>query len=114
MFIFGPSSLPEPLYVSFHDEEWGLPVYDDQKLFEVLSLSAALSEFSWPTILNKREKFRKLFDNFDPASVAKFNEKKILSLKSSGSLLSEQKMRAVVENARQIFKVKDLYLAFNF
>lgn len=58
MFIFEPSSLPEPLYVSFHDEEWGLPVYDDQKLFELLSLSAALSEFSWPTILNKREKFR--------------------------------------------------------
>ncbi|CAL9760321.1 unnamed protein product [Musa acuminata subsp. burmannicoides] len=103
----------EPLYVSFHDEEWGLPVYDDQNLFELLSLSAALSEFSWPTILNKREKFRKLFDNFDPTSVAKFTEKKILSLKSSGSLLSEQKMRAVVENARQILKVIEEFGSFS-
>lgn len=98
----------DPFYTSFHDEEWGVPVHDDRKLFELLVLSEALGELSWPTILNKRETFRKLFDNFDPVSVAKFNEKKILSLKASGSaLLSEPKLRAVVENARQVLKVTE-------
>ncbi|MQL88849.1 hypothetical protein Taro_021419 [Colocasia esculenta] len=96
----------DPLYVSFHDEEWGVPVRDDRKLFELLVLSQALAELSWPTILRKRETFREMFDNFDPASVAKFSEKKIISLKSCGTpLLSEVKLRAVVENAKQLLKV---------
>ncbi|KAF8405175.1 hypothetical protein HHK36_010075 [Tetracentron sinense] len=94
----------DPLYTSFHNEEWGVLVHDDRKLFELLVLSEALAELSWPTILNK-DLFRKLFVNFDGASVANFTEKKILSLKANGSiLLSEQKLRAVVENARQMLK----------
>ncbi|WOL16938.1 hypothetical protein Cni_G25726 [Canna indica] len=103
----------EPIYISFHDEEWGVPVYDDQRLFELLVLSAALSEFSWSTILNKRDKFRNLLDNFDPVSVSKFTEKKILSLRSSGIVLSEQKLRAVVENARHMLKVIDEFGSFS-
>ncbi|XXG45552.1 hypothetical protein AAC387_Pa02g0608 [Persea americana] len=107
-----PSS--DPLYVSFHDEEWGVPVHDDAKLFELLVLSEALGELSWPTILSKRDTFRKLFDNFDPVSIAEFSEKKILSLAGSGSaLLSEPKLRAIVENARQILKVKEEFGSFS-
>uniref|UniRef100_A0A5B7C3P7 DNA-3-methyladenine glycosylase I n=1 Tax=Davidia involucrata TaxID=16924 RepID=A0A5B7C3P7_DAVIN len=104
----------DPLYTSFHDEEWGVPVHDDRKLFELLVLSQALAELTWPSILNKREIFRKLFDNFDPSSIAKFDEKKLLSLRENGStLLSEPKLRAVVENANQMLKVQQQFGSFS-
>ncbi|XP_059636493.1 uncharacterized protein LOC132278667 [Cornus florida] len=104
----------DPLYTSFHDEEWGVPVYDDRKLFELLVLSQALAEFTWPAILKKREIFRKLFDNFDPSLIAKFDEKKMLSLKANCStLLSEPKLRAVVENANQVLKVQQEFGSFS-
>lgn len=104
----------DPLYTSFHDEEWGVPVHDDKKLFELLVLSQALAELSWPTILNKRDIFRKLFDNFDPSSIAKFSDKKLLSLKASGgTLLSEPKLRAVIENANQMLKVQQEFGSFS-
>ncbi|XP_068657670.1 uncharacterized protein [Aristolochia californica] len=104
----------DPAYVSFHDEEWGLPVYNDRKLFELLVLSEAFGELSWPTILNKRHIFRKLFDDFDVTTVGKFTEKKVLSLKErSSSLLSEPKLRAVVENAKQILKVAEEFGSFS-
>uniref|UniRef100_A0A0E0GI29 Uncharacterized protein n=2 Tax=Oryza TaxID=4527 RepID=A0A0E0GI29_ORYNI len=97
----------EPLYVAFHDEEWGVPVHDDQKLFELLTLSQALAEITWPIILNKRDEFREMFDGFNYASVSEFTDKKInLLSKSNGNmLLSEQKIRAVVTNAKQMHKV---------
>lgn len=99
--------MTDPIYTSFHDEEWGVPIHDDRKLFELLVFSQALAELTWPAILNKRDTFRKLFDNFDPSSIAQFNEKKLLSLKVNGNLLlSEPKLRAIVENAKQILKVQ--------
>ncbi|KAM7475849.1 hypothetical protein LguiB_023092 [Lonicera macranthoides] len=95
-----------PCYAAFHDEEWGVPVYDDKKLFEVLSLSTALAELSWPAILNKRHIFRKVFQEFDPIVVSKINEKKIATPASPAScLLSELKLRGFLENARQICKI---------
>ncbi|XP_044367539.1 probable GMP synthase [glutamine-hydrolyzing] [Triticum aestivum] len=99
--------LQEPVYVAFHDEEWGVPVHDDRKLFELLTLSQALAELSWPVILSKREEVRKMIDAFYNASVPDCTNKKINQLfKSNGStLLSEQKMRAMVANAKQIQKV---------
>ncbi|XP_022768891.1 uncharacterized protein LOC111312678 [Durio zibethinus] len=104
----------DPLYSSFHDEEWGVPIHDDRKLFELLVFSQALAELSWPAILNKRDTFRKLFDNFDPSSIAQFSEKKMLSLKVDGSLLlSEPKLRAVVENAKQMLKVQQEFGSFS-
>ncbi|XP_021832406.1 uncharacterized protein LOC110772286 [Prunus avium] len=104
----------DPVYTCFHDEEWGVPVYDDKKLFELLVLSQALAELSWPEILHKRDMFRKLFDDFDPSSIAKFEEKKLLSLKVNGiPLLSEQKLRAVVENAMQMLKVQQEFGSFS-
>lgn len=105
------SELP---YISFHDEEWGVPVHDDTQLFELLSLSIALAEHTWPSILYKREMFRKLFDNFNPESVANFSEEKLLSLIMHGnSLLSEAKLRAIVENARLVLKVQKEFGSFS-
>ncbi|CAL5328200.1 unnamed protein product [Camellia sinensis] len=96
----------DPRYAAFHDEEWGLPVHDDKKLFELLIFSGAFAELTWPTILNKRHTFREVFADFDPISVAKFSEKKIAAPGSTASsLLSELKLCAIVENARQISKV---------
>ncbi|KAK9032224.1 hypothetical protein V6N11_056499 [Hibiscus sabdariffa] len=96
----------DPSYAAFHDEEWGVPVHDDKKLFELLVLSGALSELTWPTILRKRQIFREVFVEFDPVAVSKLNEKKIIASGSlASSLLSELKLRAIVENARQISKV---------
>lgn len=97
----------DPLYSSFHDEEWGVPVYDDKKLFEVLVLSQSLAELNWPEILTKRDIFRNLFDNFDPSSIAQFDEKRLQSLKVNGiPILSQQKLRAIVDNAIQVVKVQ--------
>uniref|UniRef100_A0A2K2A4A8 Uncharacterized protein n=1 Tax=Populus trichocarpa TaxID=3694 RepID=A0A2K2A4A8_POPTR len=96
----------DPCYTAFHDEEWGLPVHDDRKLFELLVLSGALAELTWPAILSKRHMFREVFADFDPIAVSKFNEKKIIAPGSTAaSLLSELKLRAIIENARQISKV---------
>ncbi|KAL6648634.1 hypothetical protein ACP70R_012858 [Stipagrostis hirtigluma subsp. patula] len=104
----------EPLYVAFHDEEWGVPVHNDQKLFELFTLSQALAELTWPSILSKREEFREMFDGFNYASVSEFTEKKIIFLRSSGSmLLSEQKIRAVVTNAKQMHKVIQEFGSFS-
>ncbi|KDP38470.1 hypothetical protein JCGZ_04395 [Jatropha curcas] len=104
----------DPLYMSFHDEEWGVPVHDDRKLFELLVFSQALAEMSWPAILHMRDIFRKLFDNFDPSSVAQFTEKKLLSLKVNNNLLlSEPKLRAIVENAKLLIKVQHEFGSFN-
>ncbi|CAI9771438.1 unnamed protein product [Fraxinus pennsylvanica] len=104
----------EPLYTSFHDEEWGVPVHDDMKLFELLVLSQALAELNWLAILSKRETFRKIFDEFDPSSVANFDEKKLLLMKMNGNtLLSEPKLRAIVENAKQLLKIQQEFGSFS-
>ncbi|KAK1268940.1 hypothetical protein QJS04_geneDACA013688 [Acorus gramineus] len=104
----------DPNYVTFHDEEWGLPVHNDRKLFELLVLSGALSELTWPTILSKRHIFREVFMDFDIVSVAKLNEKKIMVLGSpAGSLLSEPKLRAIIENACQILKIIEEFGSFD-
>ncbi|KAG5523243.1 hypothetical protein RHGRI_035160 [Rhododendron griersonianum] len=93
----------DPSYAAFHDEEWGVPVHDDKKLFELLILSTALAELSWPAILNKRNALREVFLDFDPIAVSKLNEKKILT--PASSLISEVKQRATIENARQTSKI---------
>ncbi|KAJ1384930.1 Methyladenine glycosylase [Sesbania bispinosa] len=104
----------DPLYAAFHDEEWGIQVDDDRKLFELLIYSQALAEHSWPAILNHRDIFRKLFENFDPSSIAQFTEKKLLTLRINGNLLlSEPKLRAIVENAKQLLKVQQEFGSFS-
>ncbi|GJN27132.1 hypothetical protein PR202_gb15125 [Eleusine coracana subsp. coracana] len=104
----------DPCYAAFHDEEWGVPVHDDKKLFELLVLSGALAELTWPAILNKRPIFREVFMDFDPVLVSKLSERKIIAPGSpSSSLLSEQKLRGVIENARQILKIVEEFGSFD-
>lgn len=104
----------DPCYVTFHDEEWGVPVHNDRRLFELLVLSGALAELTWPEILKKRQLFREIFMEFDPAAVSKINEKKLVAPGCvAHSLLSEQKLRAVLENARQILKITDEFGSFD-
>lgn len=101
-------------YIAFHDEEWGVPVHDDKKLFELLVLSGALAELTWPTILSKRHIFREVFADFDPIAVAKLNEKKLMASGSiASSLISELKLRGIIENARQMSKVIDEFGSFD-
>uniref|UniRef100_A0A0D9WSN6 Uncharacterized protein n=1 Tax=Leersia perrieri TaxID=77586 RepID=A0A0D9WSN6_9ORYZ len=88
----------DPCYVIFHDEEWGVPVHDDKRLFELLVLSGALAELTWPEILKRRQLFREIFLDFDPVATSKINEKKLVAPGSvANSLLSEQKLRAIVD-----------------
>ncbi|GMI81480.1 hypothetical protein like AT5G57970 [Hibiscus trionum] len=104
----------DPIYGAFHDKEWGVPIHDDKKLFELLVLSGALSELTWSAILSKRHIFREVFMDFDPLAVSKLNEKKLISHGSmASSLLSELKLRAIIENARQISKVIDEFGSFD-
>lgn len=104
----------DPWYVTFHDEEWGVPVHDDRRLFELLVLSSALAELTWPEILKRRHICREIFTDFDPFTVSKMNEKKLVAPGSiASSLLSEQKLRAIVENARQILKIVDEFGSFD-
>ncbi|KAH6776563.1 DNA glycosylase superfamily protein [Perilla frutescens var. hirtella] len=104
----------EPLYTSFHDEEWGVPVHNDAKLLELLVFSQALAELSWPLILSKRALFRKVFHDFDPISVANLDEERLLSIRVHGSpLLSEAKVRAIIDNAKQLPKIQQEFGSFS-
>ncbi|KAG5593717.1 hypothetical protein H5410_034949, partial [Solanum commersonii] len=113
-FLYCFSFQTDRSYAIFHDEEWGVPVHDDKRLFEHLVLCGALAELTWPSILKRRHIFREVFANFDPVAVSKLNEKKILAPGSTAcSLLSELKLRAVVENARQVSKITDEFGSFD-
>ncbi len=104
----------DPLYVSYHDKEWGVPVHDDGKLFEFLTLEAAQAGLSWLTVLRKRENYRKVFANFDPAKVARFTEKDVKRLmQNAGIIRNEQKIRAAIKNAREFLKVQDEFGSFD-
>lgn len=104
----------DPLYVKYHDEEWGVPLHDDQKIFEFLSLESAQAGLSWITILRKRENYRKAFANFDPKKVAKFDEKKIKTLmKDAGIVRYEAKIRAAINNAQKFMEVQKEFGTFD-
>ncbi len=93
-----------PLYVKYHDEEWGKPRFDDAYLFEMLILESFQAGLSWECVLNKRESFRKAFESFELEKVMNFDEEKILLLKQNkGIIRNERKIRAAISNAR-IFK----------
>ncbi|KAJ0247950.1 hypothetical protein HA466_0163330 [Hirschfeldia incana] len=99
----------DPCYVTFHDEEWGVPVHEDKKLFELLCLSGALAELSWTDILQRRQLLREVFMDFDPVAVSELNEKKVTA---AISLLSEVKLRSILDNARQVRKIITEYGSF--
>lgn len=104
----------DDLYRSYHDEEWGNPVYDDQKLFEFLILETFQAGLSWYTVLSKRENFRKAFANFDYEKVANFSEKQIMDLmQDSGIIRNQLKIRAAVSNALAFIKVREEFGTFS-
>jgi DNA-3-methyladenine glycosylase I len=107
-------------YVKYHDKEWGVPIHNDRKLFEMLILEGVQAGLSWSTVLKKRENYRKAFDNFDYEKIATYNSKKVLELlKNEGIIRNKLKIEATIRNAaafikiRQEFKTFDKYL-WNF
>lgn len=101
------------LYVEYHDTEWGVPVHDDQKQFEFLTLESAQAGLSWSTVLNKREGYRKAFADFDPVKVARFSDKKIAKLlENPGIIRNKLKVKAAVSNARAFLDVQDEFDGF--
>ncbi|MDD9953405.1 MAG: DNA-3-methyladenine glycosylase I [Candidatus Woesearchaeota archaeon] len=103
----------DPLYVQYHDEEWGVPVHDDQKLFEFLILEGAQAGLSWSTILKKRENYRKAYDNFDPKKVARYDEKKVQELlENEGIVRNKLKVRASILNAKLFLAIQKEFGSF--
>ena len=101
------------LYKKYHDEEWGVPVYEDQKLFEFLILETFQAGLSWITILKKRENFKLAFDNFDYKKVALYTEDKIQELlQDAGIIRNQLKIRAAVSNAIAFMKVQEEFGSF--
>jgi DNA-3-methyladenine glycosylase I len=104
----------EPLYVAYHDQEWGVPQHDDIKLFEMLILEGAQAGLSWSTVLKKRESYRKAFEDFDPQKVAGFDESKIAELlKNPGIVRNRLKINAAVQNAKALLAVQDEFGSFD-
>lgn len=103
----------DPLYVAYHDKEWGVPVYDDRTLFEFLVLEGAQAGLSWSTILRKRENYRRAFAQFDPQKVARFGEKdKQRLLADSGIVRNRLKINAAIVNAGLFLDVAEKHGGF--
>jgi DNA-3-methyladenine glycosylase I len=102
------------IYEKYHDEEWGVPVYDDQKLFEFQILETFQAGLSWITILKKRENFRLAFDQFDYLKVADYSEVKIQELMQNAGIIRNQlKIRAAVTNANSFIKIQEEFGSFS-
>jgi DNA-3-methyladenine glycosylase I len=103
----------DPLYVSYHDDEWGVPVRDDRTLFEFLVLEGAQAGLSWITILRKREAYRAAFAGFDPERVARFTARKVEQLlRNPGIVRNRLKIESAVKNARAFLRVQDEFGSF--
>jgi len=97
----------DPLYVAYHDEEWGVPVYDERRLFEMLILEGAQAGLAWITILRKREGYRRAFDGFDPERIARYDEARIEALLAdTGIVRNRLKVQAAVVNARALLDLR--------
>ena len=104
----------DPLYIAYHDEEWGTPLHDDRRLFEMLILEGAQAGLSWITILRKRENYRKAFDKFDPKKIVRYDRKKIRSLLADeGIVRNKLKIAATVRNAQGFLAVQKEFGSFD-
>ena len=104
----------DPLYVEYHDTEWGVPVYDDDKLFEFLILETFQAGLSWITVLRKRENFRKAFDNFNYKKIANYNEIKFDELiQDAGIIRNKLKIKATISNAIAFIEVQQEFGSFS-
>ena len=104
----------DPLYEAYHDHEWGVPIHDDQLLFEFLTLETFQAGLSWITILRKRENFRSAFDSFDYRRIAHYNEDKIQDLLQDARIIRNQKkIRATVNNAQRFMEIQKSHGSFS-
>ena len=105
--------LTKPIYVAYHDEEWGMPVRDDRTMFEFLTLEAAQAGLSWYTILSRREGYRLAFAGFDPDQVAAFDETRYNLLLANAAIIRNRlKISAAISNARAFLRVRDEFGSF--
>ncbi len=104
----------EPIYVDYHDKEWGVPVHDDRLHFEMIILDGAQAGLSWITILKRRETYREAFDNFDVNKVSRYSEKKIETLlRDPGIIRNRLKVKSTVQNAKSFLEVQKEFGSFD-
>jgi DNA-3-methyladenine glycosylase I len=107
-------SLSSQLYLEYHDLEWGVPVHDERRLFEMLILEGAQAGLSWSTILNKRQGYRQAFDNFEPELVARYDQHKFAELMANpGIVRNRLKISAAIESARAFLEIQQQYGSFD-
>ena len=110
--LWAPTS--KPLYLAYHDEQWGVPEHDDRMLFEMLILEGAQAGLSWETILNKREAYRRAFDRFDPRKIARYDARKVRALLADpGIVRNRLKIAAAITNARAFLEVQREFGSFD-
>ncbi|MDO8580411.1 MAG: DNA-3-methyladenine glycosylase I [Candidatus Omnitrophota bacterium] len=106
-------TVSDELYVAYHDTEWGVPVYDDRKIFEFLVLESAQAGLSWRTVLYKRENYRKAFAGFDPKKVAKFTQKNVKKLLlNAGIIRNRLKIESTINNAHRFLEIQKEFGTF--
>ncbi|MGI1679232.1 MAG: DNA-3-methyladenine glycosylase I [Cellvibrionaceae bacterium] len=104
----------DELYENYHDTEWGIPLYDDKKLFEFLLLEGAQAGLSWITVLKKREGYRKAYDDFNPEKIARYSEKKIEKLLQNPNIIRNRlKVHSAVKNAQAYLKIRESGMTFS-
>ena len=104
----------DPLYIEYHDSEWGVPVHHDRKLFEFLVLEGAQAGLSWLTILRKRKNYRRAFADFDPEKVASFGEDRVEELlRDKGIIRNRRKIESAVKNARAFLRIQEEFSSFD-
>lgn len=104
----------DELMIKYHDEEWGIPNHDDKKWFEYITLDTFQAGLSWSIVLNKRENFRKAFDNFDPKKIAEYDQTKVDELiQDTGIIRNKLKINATISNAKEFLEVQKEFGAFD-
>ena len=107
-------NLNNPLYIKYHDNEWGQPVYEDTKLFEMLLLESFKAGLSWECILNKRESFKEAFDNFDYEKISKYDDNKVNKLIENKNIIrNKRKITATIKNAKIFMEIQKEYKTFS-
>ena len=105
---------PDPIYIDYHDNEWGKPLHDDNKLFEMLILEGMQAGLAWITVLKKRENFRTAFDGFDPHKVALYDEVKVEELLTNKGIIRHRgKINAAIGNAKAFLEIQKEYVSFD-
>jgi DNA-3-methyladenine glycosylase I len=102
------------LMIEYHDKEWGVPVHDDEKLFELLILEGAQAGLTWQTVLNKRENYREAFNNFNPVKIADYDDKEIHDLLANpGIIRNKLKINATIQNAKKFLEIQKEFGSFD-